>query len=228
MKLPAKSPALFLDRDGTLTHRYHYPSRPEHLRLYDGIAESLAELRRAGFRLVVVTNQSGIARGYFTEDDLDVMHTYLRAALATYGAELDAIYYCPHHPDGVISELAMRCACRKPEPGMLLRAAQELDLDLSRSWLIGDILDDVEAGARAGCRTALVDVGSEPEPQSALRWPDYVARDTSHALAIVKGIEGLGPLPTLSYVPPSWRSNPDAASTLRHAVSHVARGEQHE
>lgn len=197
--------ALFLDRDGTLVHRYHYPSRPEHLRLYDAIAEPLAALRRAGFRLVVVTNQSGIARGYFTEADLDHMHAHLRSSFAAQGVELDAIYHCPHHPDGVVEGLGVRCDCRKPAPGMALRAARELSLDLSRSWFVGDILDDIESGARAGCRTVLIDLGTESEPQSALRRPDFVARDTAHALAIILHAEGLGPRVETAYLPDRWR-----------------------
>jgi D-glycero-D-manno-heptose 1,7-bisphosphate phosphatase len=200
-----KSPAIFLDRDGTLVHRHHYPSRPEHLRLYEGIGAPLSALRRAGFRLVVVTNQSGIARGYFTEADLAAMHEHLARELAAFGVALDGFYHCPHHPDGVVEGLAVRCGCRKPEPGMVLRAARELRLDLARSWLVGDILDDVEAGKRAGCRAVLVDLGTEPPPQRPLREPDFVARDTRHALEIIAGAEGLAARPDVSYRPAGWR-----------------------
>ncbi len=200
------SPAIFLDRDGTLVHPRHYPSRPEHLRLYEGIGVPLARLRRAGFRLVVITNQSGIARGYFTVADLAAMHEHLARQLEAFGVTLDGIYFCPHHPDGVIAGLAVRCDCRKPRPGMLVRAARELNLDLARSWLVGDILDDVEAGKRAGCLTMLVDLGTEPAPQSPLRDPDFVARDTRHALQIIAGVEGLAPLPDITYRPESWSS----------------------
>lgn len=210
------SPAIFLDRDGTLVHRHHYPSLPEHLRLYDGIGAPLAALQQAGFRLVVVTNQSGIARGYFTEADLATMHQYLAYQLAAFGVTLDGVYFCPHHPDGVIEGLAVRCDCRKPRPGMVLRAARELSLDLARSWLVGDILDDVEAGKRADCLTVLVDLGTEPAPQSALRDPDFVARDTRHALDIIAGFEGLAPLPDVAYRPASW-SSARAASTMHDA-----------
>lgn len=209
------APALFLDRDGTLTYPYHYPSRPEHLRLYPRIGEPLRALQRAGFRLIVVTNQSGIARGYFTEDDLRRMHDHLRAMLDEQGVRLDAIYHCPHHPDGVVSGLNVRCACRKPQPGMILRAADDLKLDVARSWFIGDILDDIEAGARAGCRTVLVDVGTEPLPQSALRWPTFVARDTPHALEIIGGMEGRRPIPELAYRPVSWQSDVPASTVTR-------------
>ena len=196
--------AIFLDRDGTLVHRRHYPSRPEHLRLYEGIGPELRRLQAAGFRLVVVTNQSGIARGYFTEEDLHRMHEHLAASLDRSGVRLDAIYYCPHHPDGAIPELARRCDCRKPAPGMLWRAVHDLGVDPARSWLVGDVLDDVEAGRRAGCRTVLIDLATESPPVTARRRPDFVARDTPHALRIISAVEGLAAAPELDYRPPGW------------------------
>lgn len=206
LEQPAQSPhrAVLLDRDGTLVQPRHYPTRPEQLRLYDGIAAPLRRLQAAGFRLVVITNQSGIARGYLTEADLERMHQHLAAELGALGVRLDAIYHCPHHPDGIIRSLAVRCACRKPEPGMVLRAAEDLGLDLTRSWLVGDILDDVEAGNRAGCRTVLVDIGTESPPPSPARTPGYIARDTRHALHIITGQEGLTPVPNLHYRPARW------------------------
>ena len=206
----AKQRAILLDRDGTLVHAVHYASRPEHLRLYDGIGVQLALLQRKGFRLVVVTNQSGIARGYFTEDDLSRMHDYLRAMLTPFEVTLDAIYHCPHHPDGIIDALAIRCDCRKPRPGMLLRAAQDLSLDLTTSWFVGDILDDVEAGNRAGCNTILVDLGTESLPAHPLRTPAFIARNTLHALQLIEAVEGCmpydlqTPTPDLAYHPASW------------------------
>lgn len=199
-------PAVFLDRDGTLVHPAHYPSRPECLRLYNGIGPVLRDLQQAGFRLVIITNQSGIARGYFTESDLQNMHEYLARELWCYGVQLDGIYYCPHHPDGVIPELSVRCDCRKPQAGMLLRAVADLDLDPQRSWLVGDILDDIEAGNRIGCRTILVDLGTEQIPGRQLRWPDFIARDTRHALRIIKAIESLGPVTDFAYRPVAWQS----------------------
>lgn len=197
-------PALFIDRDGTLVEPRHYPTRAEELRLFDGIAPELRRLRALGMRLVVITNQSGIAHGYLTEADLARMHSYLRVALAALGVCLDGIYHCPHHPDGAIADLAVRCACRKPEPGMLLRAAAELGLDLGRSWFLGDILDDVEAGNRAGCRTVLADVGTESRPSSAVRTPAYVARDSRHALRIVRAVAYGDAAADLGYRPARW------------------------
>jgi D-glycero-D-manno-heptose 1,7-bisphosphate phosphatase len=201
-----KRRAVFLDRDGTLVHAAHYPSRPQDLHLYDNIGPGLRALQSLGFCLVVITNQAGIARGYFSEADLRRMHVYLRTKLALWGVHLDGIYYCPHHPEGVVPELAVSCACRKPQPGMLLQAARDLDLDLEHSWFIGDILDDVEAGNRAGCRTILVDLGTEPAPEHFLRSPAFVARDTRHALEIIKTVTALEPDLDLVYRPATWHS----------------------
>jgi D-glycero-D-manno-heptose 1,7-bisphosphate phosphatase len=184
-----KQKAVFLDRDGTLVQPKHYPSSPEDLLLYNNIGEGLRNLQLLGFGLVVITNQSGLARGYFTFADLQRMHNYLMSELEQLGVRLDAIYYCPHHPDGIIPELAIRCNCRKPQPGMLLQAAIDLKLDLSCSWFIGDILDDIEAGNRAGCRTILVDLGTESIPEQQLRSPEFIAPDTRHALQIISAIE---------------------------------------
>lgn len=200
--------AVFLDRDGTLVHPRHYPSTPDELKLYEGIEPSLRLLQGSGFRLVVVTNQSGLARGLFTESDLERMHAHLRDELGRQGVRVDAIYYCPHHVDGVIPELSRECDCRKPAPGMLLQAAQDLDLNLQASWFIGDILDDVEAGRRAGCKTILVDLGTESSPDTPLRQPDFVARDTLHALQIVTTVEGIDRPVDLDYRPHSWPEEP--------------------
>jgi D-glycero-D-manno-heptose 1,7-bisphosphate phosphatase len=207
--------ALFLDRDGTLVHARHYPRRPEELLLYDGIGAALAPLQQAGMRLVVITNQAGLARGLFGAADLDRMHAHLATELGRDGVRIDGIYHCPHHPEGVVPELAVACDCRKPAPGMLLRAAAELDIDLRRSWFIGDILDDVEAGNRAGCRTVLVDLGTEPPPATPLRTPHAVGRSTVHALAIVAAAE-LGDRPAEPpYTPARWLLRSQSVGELR-------------
>lgn len=200
--------AIFLDRDGTLVYPSHYPSRPEQLRLYEDIGPGLRALQDTGFRMVVITNQTGIARGYFTESQLERMHVHLAEQLARLGIRLDAIYHCSHHPDGIVPSLAVRCHCRKPEPGMLLQAAADLDLDLEQSWFIGDILDDVEAGNRAGCRTVLVDIGTEHSPTTPVRCPTFAARSTSHALEIIKTVETLAPTLDLIYRPTMWHTVP--------------------
>lgn len=197
-------PAVLLDRDGTLVHPRHYPSRPEDLQLYEGIGPDLRRLQQAGFCLAVITNQSGLARGYFTESDLAGMHEHLRGELARDGVEIEGIYYCPHHVDGTVPYLSVECGCRKPAPGLLLEAARELDLDLTVSWFVGDILDDVEAGKRAGCHTILVDLGTESIPDDAIRQPDAVARDTRHALQIILSLCGVGAPADMRYRPPRW------------------------
>ena len=209
------SRALFLDRDGTLVHASHYPSRPEQLRLYNDIGPALQQLQQQhGFRLIVITNQAGIARGYFTEADLQRMHDYLKGELAALDVRVDGIYHCPHHPDGVVEGLSVRCECRKPQPGMLFRAALELDLDLEHSWFVGDILDDVEAGNRANCRTVLVDLGTESLPQHPLRVPTFVASNTLHALQIIRHVEEM-PTPDLVYRPTTWQVRQEATGVTR-------------
>lgn len=205
------TPALFLDRDGTLVHARHYPTAPDELVLYDDIGPRLRRLNAAGFRIVVITNQSGVARGYLTEDDLDAMHRYLARQLEKLDVEISGFYYCPHHPEGVVAGFATACECRKPRPGMLLQAARDLDLDFSQSWVVGDILDDVEAGRRAGCRTVLVDLGTEAPADSPIRRPHVVARDTAHALDIVAASAGVGEPADLGYLPPGWQRTESAA-----------------
>lgn len=170
------SRAVFLDRDGTLIRNHHYGCNPDAIELLDGVVEGLRLLKLAGYLLVVVTNQSGVARGYFTEEQLLAMHRRLGDLLEREGAGIDAFYYCPHHVDGVVREYSRACDCRKPAPGMVLRACGELGIDPGRSWLIGDILDDVEAGKRAGCRAVLLDAGTEGLPDRPERTPDYVTR----------------------------------------------------
>ncbi len=184
--------AVFLDKDGTLVRDVPYNVDPARMELMPGAAEGLRELQRAGYRLVVVSNQSGVARGYFGEEDLVAVRERLRQLLAEACVALDGFYYCPHHPQGRVAEYAIACACRKPAPGLLMRAAREQGLVLEQSWMIGDILDDVEAGRRAGCQTILIDNGNETEwVMSRLREPGYVARDLRQAAQLI--LEGAGP-----------------------------------
>ncbi|MDB9526500.1 HAD family hydrolase [Oscillatoria sp. CS-180] len=153
-------PAIFLDKDGTLIHDVPYNVDPAQMRLCAGVATGIQWLHEAGFVLVVVTNQSGVARGYFDEAAIAPVEHRLRQLL---DVPLGGFYYCPHHPDGIVPNYAKPCNCRKPAPGMLLQAAADLDLDLSQSWLVGDILNDIAAGQQAGCRTVLINNGNETE-----------------------------------------------------------------
>ncbi len=152
-------PAVFLDRDGVLIEDAHYVGSPDRVCLIPGAAEAVAGLNRAGWAVVVVTNQAGVAKGYFTAAAVEAVHEFLAEQLAGYGARVDGFYYCPHHPEGEVTAYRTRCACRKPEPGMIRAAAADLGLDPARSWMVGDRATDLEAGAAAGCRTVLVRTG---------------------------------------------------------------------
>jgi histidinol-phosphate phosphatase family protein len=178
--------AVFLDKDGTLVDDVPYNVDPAEIRLATGAGEALRAIESAGYLVVVVSNQSGVARGLFDVSRLAVVERTLRELLSDEGASLHGFYFCPHHPDGSIAEYAIACDCRKPAPGMLLRAADELGIDLDRSWMVGDILDDVEAGRAAGCRTVLVDVGNETEwVRSPTREPHHVAFDLQGAVETI-------------------------------------------
>lgn len=165
-------PAVFLDRDGTLIEDVGYPTRPEQIRILGGVARGLIRLAEAGFKLVVVTNQSAIARGLMSEDDLARFHAALDEQLALLGARVDAYYTCPHYPDAsqvARPEYAIACDCRKPKPGLLLRAARDLDLDLATSWMVGDAWRDIQAGQAAGVKTIKLPA---PEALESPRPPD--------------------------------------------------------
>lgn len=151
--------AAFLDRDGTINVEVDYLSAPEQLELIPGAAHAIGRLNDAGWFVVVITNQSGVARGKLTEQTLADIHARLDAMLAEHGAHIDAYYHCPHHPEHGEAPYRASCDCRKPAPGMLLRAAREHDLDLTRSWTVGDSLRDLDAGAAAGTRGILVATG---------------------------------------------------------------------
>jgi D-glycero-D-manno-heptose 1,7-bisphosphate phosphatase len=170
-------PGVFLDRDGTLIRDVGYPNDPESVHLIEGAAEALAELRRRGFSLVVVSNQSGIARGLVSAEEAAAVHERFISELKRNGAEVDDARYCPHAPDE-------GCSCRKPEPGLLIAAAAELGLDLGSSFLVGDKASDVEAGRRAGCRTVLFAPRADLESAA-----DHVATAWSEALAFILSAE---------------------------------------
>jgi len=177
---------VFLDKDGTLIDDIPFNVNPSLIRLATGASVGLARLHLAGYRLVVVSNQSGVAHGYFPEEDLRPVANRLRELLDDAGAPLTGFYYCPHHPQGRIERLSMICGCRKPAAGMLLQASGELNIDLQRSWLIGDILDDIEAGRRAGCRMVLIVNGNETEwRERPLRQPNFVASDLAIAADLI-------------------------------------------
>ena len=159
--------AIFLDRDGTINEEVHYLSHPDQVRLIPGSAEAIRKLRAAGHAIVVVTNQSGLKRKYFTQDTLDKIHARLSAELAQHGAWLDGIYVCPHHPDD-------GCECRKPGARLYEQAAREHDIDLARSVMIGDKDTDVLAARNHNMRAILVRTGYGANHVEAIsRWKDY-------------------------------------------------------
>lgn len=174
--------AIFLDKDGTLVEDVPYNIDPELVRLTPHAIEGLRLLQEYGYALFIVTNQAGMAKGLFSPDDWQRMQDYLAELLASYGIHISGFHVCPHHPQGSVAGLAQPCTCRKPLPGMLLQAADEHGIDLRASWMIGDILHDVEAGKRAGCRTVLIDNGNETEwEMNASRMPELVVADLLQA-----------------------------------------------
>lgn len=150
---------VFLDRDGTLNQEVHYLHRPEDLRLIPGVPQALKLLKQAGYRLVVVTNQAGVARGYFNTEDVENLHRHMDQVLEQDGACIDAYYYCPHHPVYGVGSYKKQCACRKPGTGMFEMAGKRFEVDKARSFMVGDKLLDVEAGKKFGLTSILVGTG---------------------------------------------------------------------
>lgn len=148
--------AVFLDRDGTINYDTGYLYQPERLRLIPGAAEAIAQLNRLGFLVIVVTNQSGVARGFYTENDVKKLHLCLQDTLADEDAHIDAFYYCPHHPDAVLMQYRSSCICRKPNPGMLWQAMKDFSLLPEQCFMVGDSLTDVLAGKAAQCRANIL------------------------------------------------------------------------
>ena len=150
---------IFLDRDGTLNEEVHYLHRKEDLKLLDGVPQAIRMLRERGYKIVVVTNQAGIARGYYQESDVEELHAFMNEMLREQGAWIDAFFYCPHHPEHGIGKYKKLCHCRKPDIGMFEMAAKYFPVDKAHSWMIGDKRIDVEAGRNFGLRTVLVGTG---------------------------------------------------------------------
>ena len=173
--------AVFLDRDGTINKEVQYLGDEQRLELIGGAAEGIHLLNEAGYQVVVLTNQAGVARGYFSEKTVERIHQRLQKVLQEDGAWLDAVYYCPHHPTEGTSSYQVDCDCRKPKPGLLVRAAKDLNIDLRQSYVVGDKLSDLEAGYAAGCQGVLVRTGYGKETEEQFRAhglkPDYIAED---------------------------------------------------
>ncbi len=175
--------AVFLDRDGTINEEVHYLRRAEDVRLLPGAGQAIARLNAAGLAVVVVSNQSGLARGYFDEADLASVQIRLNRLLAEQGARVDAYYFCPHHPEGAVEHYALACDCRKPAPGLVLQAAREMGLELAGSYMVGDRLRDVACGKNAGLTSIMVRCGQDDgEPRPEDEKPDLVADDLAQAV----------------------------------------------
>ncbi|MHB1951593.1 MAG: D-glycero-alpha-D-manno-heptose-1,7-bisphosphate 7-phosphatase [Acidiferrobacteraceae bacterium] len=169
--------AVFFDKDGTLVENIPHNVSPEHIRLSAGARGAVYRLRRAGFWVIVVSNQPGVADGLFHEPELGSVSGQLKSLLGRFPAMRFRAFYCPHRATGRVDPYARHCLCRKPQPGLLIRAARRLRLSLPDSWMVGDILDDIEAGRRAHCRTILLDNGGETEwRRGRHRTPDHIVR----------------------------------------------------
>jgi histidinol-phosphate phosphatase family protein len=184
------SPAVFLDRDGTLNREVNWLSDPGQIALLPGAAQAIRSLNSSGWLAVLVTNQPVIARGECSEEDLEKIHARLEFLLGLEGAYLDAIYYCPHHPDKGFpnerTDLKIACTCRKPATGMIDLAARELNIDLSKSWFIGDTTTDMETARRAGLRSVLVETGHAGKDEKFDAPPAHVAPDLHEAVRLIE------------------------------------------
>lgn len=179
--------AVFMDRDGTVSEEVGYVNHVSRYRVFPFTAEAVRTLNEAGWLAVLVTNQAGVARGYFKEELIGEVHKVLASELERGGARLDAVYYCPHHPSVGEPPYRFDCDCRKPRPGLLLRAARELGLDLSRCWMVGDRFGDTELARNAGARSALVLTGYglgefEHQSQAWPHRPDLIAENLLEAV----------------------------------------------
>lgn len=177
--------AIFLDKDGTVVKDVPYNVDPKKIQLMSGSREGLQLLHNAGYRLIVITNQPGLAYGYFLEKDLRAAEAYLHQFMCEFGVLLAGFYYCPHKPYSIY-DYDTGCTCRKPKPGLIFRAAREHGIDIKHSWFVGDILNDVEAGRNAGCKTILIDNGNETEwILSQNRLPHYKVKNLLEAALII-------------------------------------------
>lgn len=182
--------AVFLDRDGVITKEPpYYAHRINQIELIPKSAEAISLLNKNGFKVIVVSNQAGVAKGYYQEKDIQIYNNEMKRQLEKKGVCIDAIYYCPHHPGATIKKYRIDCECRKPKPGMLRQAEKDLNLNLKLSFLIGDKMSDIEAGYRAGCKTILVLTGQgndelKNNPKIDIK-PNYISKDLYTASQII-------------------------------------------
>jgi len=183
--------AVFLDRDGVIIEDVGFPHRPDQVRLLPRVAKAISLLNNQGFKVIVTTNQSGVARGLFTEQDVLDVSEYIRLSLLAHGATIDRTYYCPHLKDGIIKQYCIECSCRKPKIGMIEQALRDFRIGLSDSFVIGDNGSDIEFGYRAGCRTILLTgKGTRPNLSEQQNKPDHVADDLYEAALWITNLHG--------------------------------------
>jgi len=205
--------AVFLDRDGVITKEPpYYAHKISQLELIPKSAEAIRLLNESGFKVIVVSNQSGVARGYYQEKDIGIYNREMEKKLEEKNAYIDAIYYCPHYPEATIKTYKIDCDCRKPKPGMLKRAEKDLNLDLKSSFLIGDKMSDIEAGYRAGCKTILVLTGQGNDELKRISKMDiklnYISNDLYTAVQIIN------------------RSNKDKEDNINTLIKGIIEGEK--
>ncbi|MBA2114533.1 D-glycero-beta-D-manno-heptose 1,7-bisphosphate 7-phosphatase [Bremerella alba] len=221
-------PAVFLDRDGTINEEVKYLGSPHQLRIIPGAAEAIARLNQVGIPVIVVTNQSGIARGYYSEDDVQDVHNYMDKLLADQGASVTSYYYCPHHPDAIVRKYAVDCECRKPRIGMLSAAAAQENVSLSQAYVVGDKRSDLRAAVNSGARGILVRTGYGKKTEEELL---REAEATGAALVtnivddLAAAVEQI--LSALDQTKPQSLKAPKFASTYRHHRPEIGRHYPH-
>ena len=178
--MDVKKPAVFLDRDGVLIREKSYICKTEEMEIFPYASECIRKIKNKGYYVIVVTNQSGIARGLFTEDELLMMHKYMQQKIG-----IDAVYYCPHHPEGKIEKYRITCNCRKPKTGMFEQACREYKIDMSHSYMVGDRAGDVIAGQKAGLKTILLESGYGSGRLEVDVHPDYILDDLRMVVGIL-------------------------------------------
>lgn len=180
-----KNKAVFLDRDGTVNVEKDYLHRTEDLEFEENIPETLKYLYDKGYKLIIVSNQSGIARGYFTVQDVEHLHSFMRKKAEDAGFKIEKFYYCPHHPEGTVPEFSFECSCRKPGTGLIDQAVKDFDIDVSASYMIGDKAADMIAGKRAGLTTILVGTGYGKETAENFKDYDHYFEDISQIKSVI-------------------------------------------
>lgn len=179
-------PAIFLDRDGTMNVDHGYVHEIDNFQFIDGVIDAMKELKQMGYALVMVTNQSGIARGIFSEETFMQLTEWMDWSLADREVDLDGIYFCPHHPESAIEEYRQECDCRKPQPGMLLSAQRELNIDMAASYMVGDKIDDIRAGQAAGVGTTVLVRTGKPVTEEGEKAADCVINSLADLPDLIK------------------------------------------